>query len=60
MAVHILRHVYLSTVTYVTSVVVAMFNPVAILLPVPAHIYVYSVAIYSPSPVAQLFATANQ
>jgi hypothetical protein len=58
MAAHILRHVYLSTVKYVPSVVVAMFNPVAIVPPVPAHIYVYSVAMYSP--VAQLFATANQ
>ena len=58
MAAHILCHVYPYTVTYVPSVVVAMFNPVAIVLPVPALIYVYSVAIYSP--VAQLFAMAYQ
>ena len=58
MAAHILRHVYLSTVMYVPSVVIAMFNPIVIVLPAPALIYVYSVAIYSPVP--QLFATANR
>jgi len=58
MAAPILRYVYLSTVMYLPSVVVAMFNTVTILLPVPAHLNVYSVAVYSP--VAQLFSTANQ
>ena len=46
MAVPILRYVYLSTVMYLPSVVVAMFNTDTILLPVPAHINFYSVAIY--------------
>jgi len=60
MDVPILRYVYLSTVMYLPSVVVAMFNTITILvlLPVPAHIDVYSVAVYSP--VAQLFSRANQ
>jgi len=38
--------IYLSPFMYVPSVVVAMFNTVTILLPVPAHIYFYSVAVY--------------
>ena len=46
MAAPILRYVYLSTGMYLPSVVVAMFNTVTILLPVPAHIDVYSVAVY--------------
>jgi hypothetical protein len=46
MAAPILRYVYLSTVMYLSSVVVAMFNTVTILLLVPAHIDVYSVAVY--------------
>ncbi len=58
MAAPILRYVYLSTVMNLPSVVVAMFNTVTILLPVPAHINVYSVAVYFP--VAQLISTANQ
>ena len=57
MAAPILHYVYLSTVMYLPSVVVAMFNTVTILLPVPAHIDVYSVAV---SPVAQLFSPVNQ
>ena len=48
MAAPILRHVYLSTVTYFHSLAVGMINPVTIVLPAPAHIYVYSVAVYSP------------
>jgi hypothetical protein len=46
MAVPILRYVYLSTVMYLPSVVIAMFNTVTILLPVNAYINVYSVAVY--------------
>jgi hypothetical protein len=46
MAAPILRYVYLSTVMYLPSVVIAMFNTVTILLPVNAHIDVYSVAVY--------------
>ena len=56
MAAPILRYVYLSTVMYLPSVVVAMFITITILLPVPAHIDVY----YVYSPVAQLFSMANQ
>jgi len=58
MAAPILRHVYLSTVTYLHSVAVSMFNTITIVRPVPAHIYVYSVAVHSP--VAQLFSMTNQ
>ncbi len=58
MAAPILRYVYLSTVMYLPSVVVAMFNTGTFLFPVPAHVDIYSAAIYSP--VAQLFSTANQ
>ena len=46
MAAPILRYVYLSTVMYLPSVVIAMFNTVTILLPVNAHINVYLVAVY--------------
>ena len=46
MAAPILPYVYLSTVMYLPSVVVSMLNTVTILLPVPAHIDVYSVAVY--------------
>ncbi len=46
MAAPILPYVYLSTVMYLPSVVVANFNTVTILLPVPPHIDVYSVAAY--------------
>ena len=46
MAAPILRYVYLSTVIYLSSVVVAMFNTITILLLVPAHIDVNSVAVY--------------
>ncbi len=46
MAAPILCYVYLSTGMYLPSMVVAMFNTVTVLLPVPAHIDVYSVAVY--------------
>ena len=42
----LLCYVYLSTVMYLPSVVVAMFNTITILLPIPAQIDVYSVAVY--------------
>ena len=46
MAAPILHYVYLSAGMYLPSVVVSMLNTVTILLPVPARIDVYSVAVY--------------
>jgi hypothetical protein len=44
MAALILPYVYLSTVLYLPSVVLAMFNTINILLRVSAHISVYYAA----------------
>ena len=48
MAAPILPYVYLSTVLYLLSVGLAMFDTINVLLRVCAHIGVYYAAVYSP------------